>query len=41
MRSNLRLWNQKRTDTGSFLFGRMAVSYEGLLCGIIGGCLSE
>jgi hypothetical protein len=29
MRANLRLWNQKRADFGSFLFGRMAASYIG------------
>jgi len=31
MRKNLRLWNQKSTDAGSFLFGRMAASYKGSL----------
>jgi hypothetical protein len=28
MRPNLRLWNQKKADFGSFLFGRMAASYN-------------
>jgi hypothetical protein len=27
MRANLRLWNQKRADFGSFLLGRMAALY--------------
>jgi hypothetical protein len=33
MRANLRLWNQKRADFGSFLFGRMAASYMRTVAG--------
>ena len=28
MRAKSLLWNQKRADTGPFLFGRMAASYS-------------